>query len=257
MTVHATAISDLDAFALGDAFRSGDCRRWSGERRPRPGRGEPIHRQRLRADRPRADARLGARIGGALGEGRAARPLRRRRGDDQGQHGGRGLAVEEGVEGRALGPRDLRRAGHRALQGGRSRHSRARRPCRNSAGSACRPLPLTGHTRNPWNLDRTAGGSTSGGAVAAALGHRPLPSGLGRAGVHPHPRRLLRRLRHQGDLWTGAGLSDLGHGRARPSRPHRPRCPGGGRRSHHPFRPPMRAIPWPGTRRRPTMASDQ
>ncbi|MGL4287376.1 MAG: amidase [Phreatobacter sp.] len=30
--------------------------------------------------------------------------------------------------------------------------------------------PLTGHTRNPWNRDRTAGGSTSGGAAAAALG---------------------------------------------------------------------------------------
>lgn len=30
--------------------------------------------------------------------------------------------------------------------------------------------PLTGHTRNPWNRERTAGGSTSGGAAAAALG---------------------------------------------------------------------------------------
>ena len=30
--------------------------------------------------------------------------------------------------------------------------------------------PLTGHTRNPWNQERTAGGSTSGGAAAAALG---------------------------------------------------------------------------------------
>lgn len=30
--------------------------------------------------------------------------------------------------------------------------------------------PLTGHTRNPWNPERTAGGSTSGGAAAAALG---------------------------------------------------------------------------------------
>ncbi len=30
--------------------------------------------------------------------------------------------------------------------------------------------PLTGMTRNPWNHQRTAGGSTSGGAAAAALG---------------------------------------------------------------------------------------
>jgi aspartyl-tRNA(Asn)/glutamyl-tRNA(Gln) amidotransferase subunit A len=30
--------------------------------------------------------------------------------------------------------------------------------------------PVSGHTRNPWHLERTAGGSTSGGAAAAALG---------------------------------------------------------------------------------------
>lgn len=30
--------------------------------------------------------------------------------------------------------------------------------------------PLSGHTRNPWNHERTAGGSTSGGAACAALG---------------------------------------------------------------------------------------
>jgi aspartyl-tRNA(Asn)/glutamyl-tRNA(Gln) amidotransferase subunit A len=30
--------------------------------------------------------------------------------------------------------------------------------------------PLTGHTRNPWNQERTAGGSSSGAAAAAALG---------------------------------------------------------------------------------------
>jgi aspartyl-tRNA(Asn)/glutamyl-tRNA(Gln) amidotransferase subunit A len=30
--------------------------------------------------------------------------------------------------------------------------------------------PLTGHTRNPWNRERTAGGSSSGAAAAAALG---------------------------------------------------------------------------------------
>jgi aspartyl-tRNA(Asn)/glutamyl-tRNA(Gln) amidotransferase subunit A len=30
--------------------------------------------------------------------------------------------------------------------------------------------PLTGHTRNPWNRERTAGGSSSGAAACAALG---------------------------------------------------------------------------------------
>ena len=34
--------------------------------------------------------------------------------------------------------------------------------------------PLTGITRNPWNLTRTAGGSSGGSVVAAALGFGPL-----------------------------------------------------------------------------------
>jgi amidase/aspartyl-tRNA(Asn)/glutamyl-tRNA(Gln) amidotransferase subunit A len=36
---------------------------------------------------------------------------------------------------------------------------------------------LFGATRNPWNLERTSGGSTGGGAVAAALGISPLNQG--------------------------------------------------------------------------------
>lgn len=37
--------------------------------------------------------------------------------------------------------------------------------------------PLTGVTRNPWNLDRTPGGSSGGAAVAAATGMAPLNIG--------------------------------------------------------------------------------
>ena len=37
--------------------------------------------------------------------------------------------------------------------------------------------PLTGVTRNPWNLDLTPGGSSGGAAVAAALGMGPLAVG--------------------------------------------------------------------------------
>jgi aspartyl-tRNA(Asn)/glutamyl-tRNA(Gln) amidotransferase subunit A len=42
--------------------------------------------------------------------------------------------------------------------------------------------PLTGVTRNPWRDDRTAGGSSSGAAVAAAAGFGPLHLGSDGAG---------------------------------------------------------------------------
>ena len=67
--------------------------------------------------------------------------------------------------------------------------------------------PLTGITRNPWNLEHTPGGSTGGGAVAALLG-------LGRAASRHRRRRLAadsgglhRRIRHEAELRPGAGLS--------------------------------------------------
>lgn len=42
--------------------------------------------------------------------------------------------------------------------------------------------PLTGITRNPWNLDRTPGGSSGGAAVAAACGFGTLHQGSDGAG---------------------------------------------------------------------------
>ncbi len=42
--------------------------------------------------------------------------------------------------------------------------------------------PLTGVTRNPWNLERTPGGSTGGGAVAALMGLGRLHLGTDGAG---------------------------------------------------------------------------
>src|SRR5205085_3963430 len=42
--------------------------------------------------------------------------------------------------------------------------------------------PLTGITRNPWNLDRTPGGSSAGAATACAAGIAPLHVGSDGAG---------------------------------------------------------------------------
>lgn len=42
--------------------------------------------------------------------------------------------------------------------------------------------PVSGTTRNPWNLDRTSGGSTGGGAAAIAAGMGPLTQGGDGAG---------------------------------------------------------------------------
>jgi aspartyl-tRNA(Asn)/glutamyl-tRNA(Gln) amidotransferase subunit A len=80
--------------------------------------------------------------------------------------------------------------------------------------------PLTGITRNPWNPDRTSGGSTGGGAVCAALGLGLLHVGTDGAGslripaaftgvfgmkpsyglVPTHPPSALNVLAHQGPI---------------------------------------------------------
>ena len=67
----------------------------------------------------------------------------------------------------------------------------------NLLGDAC---------RNPWNTERTSGGS-SGGAGAALIAGPLLPGHrLRRRRLHPHPRQLLWRLRHQAHPAAGAPL---------------------------------------------------
>ncbi len=77
--------------------------------------------------------------------------------------------------------------------------------------------PLSGVTRNPWNRERTPGGSSGGSAVGEG---RDLPArGRHRCRrLDPHPGLVLRHFRAEADLWPGRGLSALGVWRCRACR---------------------------------------
>ena len=67
-------------------------------------------------------------------------------------------------------------------------------------GVNCTSTRLHGVTRNPWDTDRTPGGSSGGSAAAVAGGLVPIASGGDGGRVDPHPRRLLRTVRPEGHL---------------------------------------------------------
>ena len=145
--------------------------------------------QRLCALRPGERTGGGARVGGALAEGRAAGHARRRSAGDQGHAADARLAAPRRLEDDRPEPGLERgRAGDRSAAARRTRCSSARRRRRNSAGSRPPNSPLSGITRNPWNLERTPGGR------AAAAPRRWLPaSARWRSAPMPAARSASRR----------------------------------------------------------------
>ncbi len=61
-----------------------------------------------------------------------------------------------------------------------------------------RPISL-GITNNPWDISRTPGGSTGGGAAAVAAGLTSLEIGNDLAGSNPHSFPFLRCIRPKAD----------------------------------------------------------
>ena len=70
------------------------------------------------------------------------------------------------------------------------------RPTRPSLASPCVTEPVAnGATLNPWNLERTSGGSSGGAAAAVAVRHRARPRTAATAAARSAPRLVLRPVR--------------------------------------------------------------
>ena len=88
----------------------------------------------------------------------------------------------------------------------------------------CKPVgdsPVSGITRNPWNLKKTPGGSSCGAVASVATGVTPFALGTDGGGVRPHPVLSDGSLRHQGTFWAGSDIPCFRNADAGPCWPDR------------------------------------